>query len=740
MAAMFVFVLLLSMLPVSLEQDLDRIAAARREARPAEALALIEQLRDREPVLYKLNNVAYLEAVLLKENGKNSQAEARFLELQKSGFPVRDTLLLHLIDATRGAPLEKLRAHYISFLENHTGHSRWGTVAFDYAQALERAGSTEQALQWYGRLYQRKGAQARSAGLRRALLIAKTSPEAARQIFRELVEQNQRDDVALRSALELEKVERLQNLTEAESRRRAVVFLNNRDGERARKYLQSLRQRFPVSPSQAEYAHLTGRSYAIEGDYKASIQAYEEAYRSFPSSAQGIFSKYLTGNMYLLLKDYESAVPAYRHIIDRHPQNEYFSNAFYNLADTYHSLNQGEKAEETALLALSRVPPKERDRFHYYLARLFIEQRRFAPALERLRRLEHLSSQDLPAGVTREEIHYWKGTCLEILGSPAEAQEAYRVAALGSPNYFAYLSRFRLPAEIQFQLAPNPANADPSWRLASGRRLFTTEQEAEAHSRNPSAAARFQELLFLRLYDEAYYELSRTPAAANFRDQQERLYNLAALADLGHLPAESIAAAEQLQRLAFTRTAPERYPEALRNLLYPRHYWPAVKAQASRQGVDPFLILAIIHQESKFQPDAKSPAAARGLMQIMPATGKRLATQLGLPPPDPADLYDPGLSIELGTYYVRSLLRNFGDSAERAVAAYNGGSDNVRRWSDLASRENPAVFVSNIGFRETKLYVLRVMGNYYAYRSLYGETSASSAALSNPQSEVRGSQ
>jgi soluble lytic murein transglycosylase-like protein/tetratricopeptide (TPR) repeat protein len=723
MTRMVAFFFLLVFLPNSIEQDLDRIAEARREERPAEALALLRQVREREPTLYELNNLAYLEGVLLKESGKASESQARFLSLRNTGFPLQDSLLLHLIEATRGEPPAKRRPHFVSFLEGHPNHSRWGATAFDFAQALETAGSTDQALRWYDRLYQRKGAQARGAGMRRAMLLKKSAPDAARQIFRDLVEQNQRDDIALRAALELEKVERLETLTEAESRRRAMVFLNNRDGERTRKHLQNLRQRFPGSPSQPEYAHLLGRSYAIEGDYKASIQAYEEAYRRFPGSEQGIFSKYLTGNMYLLLKEYASAVPAYRHIIDRHPQNQYFSNAFYNLSDTYHFLGQGEKAEETALEALSRVPPGERNRFHYYLARLFIEQERCAPALERLRRLDHLSSEQLPAGVTREEIHYWKGACLEMLGSASEAAEAYRVAALGSPNYFAYLSRFRLPSEEQAGIAAGSpgARANPAWALAAGRGLLTGEEEAVSHSRNPSPATRLRELLFLRLYDEAYYELSRAPSAARFRDQQEHLYNLAALADLGHLPAQSIAAAEQLQRLAFGRSAPERYPEALRNLLYPRHYWTLVRNEAGRQGVDPFLILAIIHQESKFQPDAKSPAAARGLMQIMPGTARRLAAELGLPAPDAADLYDPALSIQLGTRYVRSLLRSFGDSSERAVAAYNGGSDNVRRWSALAGRENAAVFVSNIGFRETKLYVLRVLGNYYAYRSLYGE-------------------
>ncbi len=92
-------------------------------------------------------------------------------------------------------------------------------------------------------------------------------------------------------------------------------------------------------------------------------------------------------------------------------------------------------------------------------------------------------------------------------------------------------------------------------------------------------------------------------------------------------------------------------------------------------------------------------------------------------PPTAADLYRPDLSIRLGAYHLKKLLERHGGSIERALAAYNGGSSNVERWAAKGSQTEPDHFISNIGFRETKLYVLKVLGNYLTYQNLYSSPS-----------------
>jgi soluble lytic murein transglycosylase len=141
--------------------------------------------------------------------------------------------------------------------------------------------------------------------------------------------------------------------------------------------------------------------------------------------------------------------------------------------------------------------------------------------------------------------------------------------------------------------------------------------------------------------------------------------------------------------------------------------------EASKRGVDPRLVLAIMRQESSFKPRAKSLAAARGLLQLTPDTAARYASHVGLNNLSDEDLYRPETSILLGSVYLSELTRQFPNLPEAVIASYNGGEDNVARWLKRANRRDPGVFTSEVGFEETKNYVYKVMSNYRAYKELY---------------------
>ncbi len=126
---------------------------------------------------------------------------------------------------------------------------------------------------------------------------------------------------------------------------------------------------------------------------------------------------------------------------------------------------------------------------------------------------------------------------------------------------------------------------------------------------------------------------------------------------------------------------------------------------------------AIIWQESKYNANAHSGAAARGLMQFIPDTAQSIAVQAGIDDLTLDRLYDPETSIQLGAYYWATLLSEF-KSPELALAAYNGGPDNVRRWRDKWPDSDGEFFVSDIGFTETKLYVQAVFSARAAYGRL----------------------
>ena len=152
---------------------------------------------------------------------------------------------------------------------------------------------------------------------------------------------------------------------------------------------------------------------------------------------------------------------------------------------------------------------------------------------------------------------------------------------------------------------------------------------------------------------------------------------------------------------------------------YPAPYRQALINAAKSRKIDPRFLLALIKQESVFRPQAKSPAGARGLLQLTIDAAQKYASGAGVVGLTETQLYRPDTSIALGAEYVEHLSAMFPQQLEAVAASYNGGEDNVARWVKRAGHKDPGVFTAEIGFDETKGYVQKVMSNYRVYTHLY---------------------
>ncbi len=149
----------------------------------------------------------------------------------------------------------------------------------------------------------------------------------------------------------------------------------------------------------------------------------------------------------------------------------------------------------------------------------------------------------------------------------------------------------------------------------------------------------------------------------------------------------------------------------------PRAYEWLVVPAANRYGLDPNLLLAVMRVESAYQKHIVSYAGAVGLMQIMPRTGQLIAHALGHDHFTPADLLKPSLNVEFAAWYLASLIRRFDGRLPLAIAAYNGGPHNVRRWMQQSPEDTPLdVLLEQIPFTQTHRYVRKVLTHYEAYR------------------------
>jgi soluble lytic murein transglycosylase len=152
---------------------------------------------------------------------------------------------------------------------------------------------------------------------------------------------------------------------------------------------------------------------------------------------------------------------------------------------------------------------------------------------------------------------------------------------------------------------------------------------------------------------------------------------------------------------------------------YPVPYRQSIIKTAKARQLDPRFILALIKQESVFRPTAKSPAGARGLLQLTIDAAQKYATNAGMGSVSEDQLYQPDTSIRIGSEYLAELSGMFPNLPEAVAASYNGGEDNVARWVKRAKQKDAGVFTSEVGFDETKAYVQKVMNNYRVYKQLY---------------------
>jgi soluble lytic murein transglycosylase len=195
-----------------------------------------------------------------------------------------------------------------------------------------------------------------------------------------------------------------------------------------------------------------------------------------------------------------------------------------------------------------------------------------------------------------------------------------------------------------------------------------------------------------------------------------------------HLARARVAMEEQqyavaTQRLhqafpGYWRYRLEDLPREAWEIMFPRPYWALIQREAKRNGLDPFLVAALIRQESRFEVDAVSSAGALGLMQLMPGTARYLARSRRL---STQRILEPEVNVRLGTRYLAQLLQRFEGNLEQAVAGYNAGGTRVAEWATENGATEMPEFVESIPVTQTREFVYIVLRNQRFYHDLYGQ-------------------
>lgn len=293
--------------------------------------------------------------------------------------------------------------------------------------------------------------------------------------------------------------------------------------------------------------------------------------------------------------------------------------------------------------------------------------------------------------------HYWAGRAHERLGDDARAREAYALAAEGR-SFFGFAAADRLGQPYALNLERN--GFDDSFRQQVARWPAVQRTEALLRINEPGLAA------------------SEWYAAVERADEREAR----ALADYAQRRGWHAKLVQTTITGRMWDALEWRFPEAYREHFL---HWGRMT------GVDPYLLMGIARRESAYNPEAVSPAGARGLMQVMPGTATQLARQLGIGDPGAYGVLDPELNIRLGSTYIRDMLDRYSGNRLAAAAAYNAGPGRVDRWLADAPEEFD-LFVESIPFRETRLYVQAVLSYRAIFESLANGGSSQDVSMLSP--------
>jgi soluble lytic murein transglycosylase len=409
-------------------------------------------------------------------------------------------------------------------------------------------------------------------------------------------------------------------------------------------------------------------------------------------------------------------------LADTAPQTRRAEEALYLLALT--AADGGEPAEANSYLArLLQEFPRGlwTDRALWLQGWLAYKAREPQLALAAWRRL----LRDEPGSALRTPALYWQGRALEAAKRLDEAAQAYQTLLQTAPDEHYYrvragdrLSRLRRKGALTTARTPAPAAGKPAAAADTVR-----VRKARA-------------LQGLGLNDEAVEEYSD-----QVRAHPENRAGLAeacrAFVELQRYEKAVHLAGRVLRSLFIQENGQPPIPQFW-ECVYPLGHWPLVRDEAVLQGLDPYLVTALIREESGFAPRAVSRAGARGLMQLMLPTAEQVARAHKEAVPTSPALDAPEVNVRLGTFHLADLIRDYGGNLSLAIASYNAGSHHVRRWRDRWGYTDDEEFVEDIPFPETRGYVKRVLGSYERYSSLYGQKRAESREPRGASRRARG--
>lgn len=449
------------------------------------------------------------------------------------------------------------------------------------------------------------------------------------------------------------------------------------------------------------------------GRFAEASALLQDTLQQHPQGAHLVELYYLLGSAYQRQSQAASSIQAYDMALSQPATAPWTAKTLWALA----RVHEGQQAWAKALALYQRLgqefPTHEQAETSLWQAGwLLYRQKRYGDALSQFQDF----AQRFPRSALLPQVLYWQAQAAKNQSQPEAASRLWQRLVAEYPVHY-YSTQAQIGLQAAGGRAVLPWTQDlPATPVPLHDPGLSPDTAAKQPSRLQFHLLRVQELQHLQMYAQAAQELRllapllpTTPAAqyvlAGLQiDNQQRPTAFRIL----HSVIEALSPAE-------VRGLPREFWTAL----YPQLFWPEVSQQAQATGINPYLVLSMIRQESAFHAGAISTSGARGLMQLMPATAQEVLSKLKLPAESASRLHDPQLSVLLGTTYFASLWQRYQGNIVLALAGYNAGPGRVARWREQWPGIPMDEFTERIPLDETRNYVKLILRNLMMYERLY---------------------
>ena len=687
----------------------------------------LEDLLKKEPTHPEKQAIHHVLGYCYEKRKKWTKAIEHYTHAVSPTYPLTDYVIYHLAQSY-GQTKDNRNAivWYQRLIDEHPQSVHFAGAKYELAKAQYHARDYTTALKGFLALIaDSKNSYVRKATYEAAKTYAKLGNwKQAQDTYQQLINANNADMIAQSSLNALHKLvaghPELQ-ITRNQRMTHAMVRFN-------RGQLTGARSEFRKAAAgtkdkiTARATYYIGRAYHRQRKYDLALKEYNKIVSLYPASG------YLTRALYqstLCYRRKGQPQLAEKHLIafiEKYSWSALADDALYDLG----WVQENEKLYDKAISSYRRLTTQYTSsnwlpRAYWRIGWIQFRNERYAECIETFTTL----MKGFPADSFAKAARFWIAKTYERQNQLKAAETVYSEIAKASHWYYSGRAKEhlkRLRSKTDGSVKPEA--------LAAPRARVTLDSPAWTNI-GSKKTPRVAQLMRLKLFDDALIELEGLIKrdTSNLRDNY---YNLIFCLEKLKKFQQAHGYADRLSRFRPLQSRNNAIPVELYRLLYPLYYTDLLQKHTTKYEIDPLFVAAMIREESRYNADAVSYAGAIGLMQIMPANGPEFASRLKIPRFNTKMLYNPDINIQMGSWYMKSLMNQFGNNHALVAGAYNGGPGRMRRW--IKGKQIPDLdeFIEDIGIDQTRRHIKKVIDSYNIYQQLYSNPAPASANIPPP--------